>query len=148
MPNRRDEHLDLPYGRWAAWGVAASVALTLAAVLFAPLSPVRLALEAVDTLRAPQARATATAVRAGPEAARRLAEMERWIGPELTREIRHDLAPDVRTAVRLELRRELRRALEESLRDGIRGSLGDLLGVRVSSRAPAFGPLPSFTLTL
>lgn len=148
MPNRRDEHLDLPYGRWAAWGVAASAVLTLAAVLFAPLSPVRLALEAVDTLRAPQVRATATAARAGPEAARRLAETERWIGSELSREIRFELAPDVRTGIRIEMHRELRRALEESLREGIHGSLGDLLGVQVSSRAPKLGPLPSFTLTL
>lgn len=143
MPHRPDENLDLPYGRWAAWGVAVSALLTLAAVLFAPLSPVRLAGEAVDALRSPRAEVTA-----GPEAARRLAEMERWLGAELTRDVRVELAPGVRTELRLEMRRELRRALEEGLEEGLRGSLGDLLGVRASGHVPALSPLPSITLTL
>lgn len=148
MRNRSHDSLDLPYGRWAAWGVALSAAVTLAAVLFAPLSPVRLAREAAESLRAPQARAATAAARSGPAAARELAGMERWLAAELSRELRLERAPEVRTRLRLEMRRELRRALREGLDQGLRGSLGDLLGVRAASHVPVIAPLPSITLTL
>lgn len=147
MPNRSDENLDLPYGRWAAWGMAVSAALTLAAVLFAPLSPVRLAREAAESLRAPRAGAAAAA-RSGPEAARGRTDVERWLEAEMSRELRRKLAPEARADLRHEMRRELRRALREGLREGLRGSLEDLLGVRAAAHVPVLAPLPSVTLTL
>lgn len=147
MPNRSDESLDLPYGRWAAWGVAVSAALTLAAVLFAPLSPVRLAREAVESLAAPQARAAAAAARSGLPAAGGTVGMERWLAGELTRELRL-VTPEVRTRLRLEMRRELRRALRDGLDQGLSGSLGSLLGARAASHVPVIAPWPTITLTL
>lgn len=147
MSNRRDERLDLPYGRWAAWGVAVSAVLTLSAVLFAPLSPVRLAREAVDAVRTPGTRAAAATARGGPEAARSLAERERWPGAAVAREIRAELGPELRTRVRREMRRELRRALEQGLEAELRGSLVQVLGLRAAV-GPTVAPFPPLTIGL
>lgn len=147
MSHRRDERLDLPYGRWAAWGVALSAVLTLAAVLFAPLSPVRLAREAVDAVRTPETRAVAATARRGPEAVRRPAEMERWSGAAVAREVRAEMGPQLRTRIRREMRRELRRVLEEGLETELGGSLARVLGLRVGA-GPTVAPFPPLTIGL
>lgn len=143
MSDRRDQRLELPYGKMAAWGVAASAVLTLAAVLFAPLSPVRLAREAVDAVRAGEARAAAATVRSGAETARASGELGRWIRAE----VREELGPGVRARIRVEMRRGLREALEEGLEPGLRGALAPVLGLRVDGyRVRA--PLPPITIGL
>lgn len=143
MSDRRDQGLELPYGKMAAWGVVASAVLTLAAVLFAPLSPVRLAREAVDAVRTGEARAAAVAVRGGAEAARGSGELGRWIRAE----IRQEAGPAVRARLRLEMSREIVEALEGGLEPGLRDALGPVLGLRVEGRwAPA--PLPPVSIGL
>lgn len=144
MSDRQHQGLELPYGKMAAWGVAASAVLTLSAVLFAPLSPVRLAREAVDAVQAGEARAAAAAVRSGAETGRASVELGRWIRAE----IREELGSDVRARLRLEMRRELHAALVEGLEPGLRGALAPVvLGLRVDG-VRAGAPLPAITIGL
>lgn len=150
MSDRSDESLELPYGRWAAWGAAASAVLTLTAVLFAPLSPVCLARQAVDAARTGPGEAAAAMARAGETAGTAAASAGSG-GPEaatLSRTIRAELRRELGIRVDHGDRRDLGRMLEEDLpAGGMSGILVRVLGLG-GSPGTAHAPLPPLPVGL
>lgn len=137
MGPERDRDRELPYGKMAAWGMAASAVVTVAVVLFAPLSPLRVVGQGLGVVRGLEARATAMASGAPGEALRPGAEvsihLRRELGRELHRELRHELGRELRLELRRELNGELGAMLVRNLDAELRGQLVPALDAWISA---------------
>lgn len=146
MHDDRDTKLELPYGRIAAWGVAVSAALTLAAVLFAPLTPSDLARRALDgpTDAGEGVAATVAGHGIGDAAA---VEVDGRTSTRLAEALRGELETELRTELRRELRIEMRRELRDLVERDLAEVLPTVLGRTLApwpgarSAAPS-GPRP------
>lgn len=147
MHDDRDTKLELPYGRIAAWGVAVSAALTLAAVLFAPLTPSDLARRALDGPTDAGEGVAATVAGHGIEDAAAAVELDGRTSAELAEALRGELETELRTELRrelrIEMRRELRDLVERDLAEVLPAVLGRTLAPWPGARSAApSGPRP------
>ena len=129
MDSDREPSLEMPYGKIAAWGVAASAAVTVAAVLFAPLSPWCLAKQALRGVGLTEDGRAAVAVSGGQaRAVAAAARVDRDLGREVAEAIRQEIGPELRRELRIEMRREFRSLVEQEAGGELSGALTRMLG--------------------
>lgn len=143
MPRERDADLELPYGRVAAWGMALSAAVTLTAVLFAPLSPLSVLRRAVDG--SPSAPfPAATVLSHGPAGSSAASGPDGRIEAEPRSVLREEILREVRREVALGMRHEFRALVERDLRASLLARVSPMAVVLPGSAVPA----PPFTIGL
>lgn len=129
MDSEREPSLEMPYGKIAAWGVAASAAVTLAAVVFAPLSPWCAAKQALRGAGLMEDGRAAVAISGDrTRAAAAVARVHKDLGRELAEAVRQEIGPELRRELRIEMRREFRSLVERDLGGELSGSLIRMLG--------------------